>query len=100
MTTFNPKPCPCGCKKWIMSPWFNCQCSSVSTGEKDTLVRMARDANRWAKIDQIITAVERAKSSEEQSPKEHIAYLKAKRDVVAEIAKAIEEIENAPAQSN
>lgn len=47
MVTFNPQPCPCGCKKWIMSPWFGCQCSSLSTAEKDELMDMARDAERY-----------------------------------------------------
>lgn len=46
-TTFNPRPCPCGCKKWIMAPWFGCQCSSLSTEEKDELMTMARDAARY-----------------------------------------------------
>lgn len=50
MTTFTPKPCPCGCKKWIMSPWFNCQCSSLSTAEKDELMEMARDATRYREL--------------------------------------------------
>lgn len=47
---FNPKPCPCGCKKWIMSPWFGCQCSSLSTKGKDELMDIARDAMRYRAI--------------------------------------------------
>lgn len=44
---FKPIPCPCGCKKWIMSPWFGCQCSSLRTDDRDALVAMALDAARY-----------------------------------------------------
>jgi len=44
---FNPKPCPCGCKKWIMHPLFGCQCSSLSTEEKDEFMEIVRDAIRY-----------------------------------------------------
>lgn len=47
---FTPKPCPCGCKKWIMSPWFGCQCSSVSAEAKNELMDIARDAMRYREI--------------------------------------------------
>lgn len=47
---FNPKPCPCGCKKWIMHPLFGCQCSSLTTEEKDELMAMVRDANRYREL--------------------------------------------------
>ena len=47
---FDPKPCPCGCKKWIMAPWFRCQCSSLSDEEKDELMAVARDAMRYREL--------------------------------------------------
>ena len=47
MTLFAPKQCPCGCKKWIMLPWFSCQCSSLSTAEKNEIMDIARDAMRY-----------------------------------------------------
>jgi hypothetical protein len=56
-TTFNPQPCPCGCKKWIMAPWFGCQCSSVSTEEKDELMDIVRDAMRYRALRRVKTSV-------------------------------------------
>ena len=47
MNTFTPRPCPCGCKKWIMAPTFACQCSSVSASERDELMALQRDAVRY-----------------------------------------------------
>ncbi len=48
---FRPKPCPCGCKKWIMAPIFACQCSSVSMEQKEELIAMALDAERYRALD-------------------------------------------------
>jgi hypothetical protein len=47
MIKFNPMPCPCRCKKFIMSPYFGCQCSSVRAQERDELLAMERDASRY-----------------------------------------------------
>lgn len=50
MTPFMPIRCPCGhsaCKKWIMEPYFGCQCSSVDDKTKDELIAMYRDAARY-----------------------------------------------------
>lgn len=33
------KPCPCGCKKWIVSPLFHCQEASLHKDEAEDLVR-------------------------------------------------------------
>jgi hypothetical protein len=63
MIEFNPKLCPCGCKKWIMSPWFNCQCSSLSTTEKDEFMEIVRDAIRYREIRQHVVNVQFAQSN-------------------------------------
>lgn len=47
MIMFAPRPCPCGCKKFIMAPTFACQCSSVDADERDELMAMQRDAIRY-----------------------------------------------------
>lgn len=52
MIDFNPTKCPCGCGKWIMKPWFNCQCSSLSDSEKDEFMTIVRDADRWRTIEE------------------------------------------------
>jgi hypothetical protein len=33
------KPCPCGCKKFIVTPLFGCQCSSLSEKDANELVK-------------------------------------------------------------
>lgn len=40
-------PCPCGCRKFIVKPYFGCQCSSLSEKEADELLAIARDAQRY-----------------------------------------------------
>ena len=41
------RPCPCGCRKFIVGPYFGCQCSSVTEQVADELIAMSRDAQRY-----------------------------------------------------
>jgi hypothetical protein len=37
MVPFNPIKCPCGCKKYIMEPYFHCQCSSLNREDAEMM---------------------------------------------------------------